>query len=250
MAKLNLSTVAKNIWRGTKKRTPEILTGVGIAGMVMSTVMAVKATPKAMMLIAKKKEELQVETLDSKETIKTAGKCYAPAAAVAVASIVCLVGASAKNLRKNAALATAYSLSESTLKEYQEKVIETVGEEKEKIIEEKVCEDNVNKSYMREVELIDAGGDDVFFDPKIGRRFKSKKAIIDTAVNKINRNLRNEQYILLNEFYYEMNLEPTELGEIVGWTIDTGYLDVKYVPVMRDDGTVVTTINYDIECIY
>lgn len=246
MAKLNLSRVAKNIWRGTKKRTPEILTGVGIAGMVMSTVMAVKATPKAMMLIAKKKEELQVETLDGKETIKTAGKCYAPAATVAVASIACLVGASAKNLRKNAALATVCSLSESTLKEYQEKVIETVGEEKEKIIDKKVCEDNVKKSYMREVELIDAGGDDVFFDPKSGRRFKSKKSIIDAAVNKINRNLRDELYIILNEFYYEINLEPTDLGEIVGWTIDTGYLDIEYVPVMCDDGTVVTTIKYDV----
>ena len=37
---------------------------------------------------------------------------------------------SSVNARRTAALATAYSLSESALKEYQEKVIETIGGEK------------------------------------------------------------------------------------------------------------------------
>ena len=34
-----------------KKHSPEILTGIGIAGMITTTVMAVRATPKALILI-------------------------------------------------------------------------------------------------------------------------------------------------------------------------------------------------------
>jgi hypothetical protein len=242
----NLATVTKSIWKGAKKRSPEILTGVGIAGMVMSTVLAVRATPKALTLIAVKKEELQVEALDGKETVKAAGKCYIPAAAVAVVSIACLVGASSKNLRRNAALATAYSLSESTLKEYQEKVIETIGEEQEETIRKKVYEDRVDKGYLRDAVLIDAGGDDAFYDPKSGRLFKCKKSLIDAAVNEINRVLRDERYQLVNDFYEELGLEPTDLGAIAGWSLDYGYLEISYEPFMRDDGTVITTLEYDI----
>ena len=44
----NLSAITKNIGRKIKKHSPEILTGIGIAGMISATVMAVKATPKAL----------------------------------------------------------------------------------------------------------------------------------------------------------------------------------------------------------
>ena len=40
----------------------EILTGVGVFGMVGSTVLAVTATPKALMLIEEKKDELETES--------------------------------------------------------------------------------------------------------------------------------------------------------------------------------------------
>ena len=37
-----------------KKHSPEILTGIGIAGMITTTVMAVRATPKALILIGER----------------------------------------------------------------------------------------------------------------------------------------------------------------------------------------------------
>ena len=48
MMNKNLSAITKNIGRKIKKHSPEILTGIGIAGMISATVMAVKATPKAL----------------------------------------------------------------------------------------------------------------------------------------------------------------------------------------------------------
>lgn len=106
-----------------KKHSPEILTGIGIAGMITTTVMAVRATPKALILIEERKEEIGVNQLEAVDLIKTTWMCYVPAALTGTLSIACLIGASSVNVRRNAALATAYTLSESALKDYQENLI-------------------------------------------------------------------------------------------------------------------------------
>ena len=56
----NLSMITKNIGRKLKKHSPEILTGIGIAGMISATVMAVRATPKALQNIEHEKKEQNV----------------------------------------------------------------------------------------------------------------------------------------------------------------------------------------------
>ena len=130
MPKQSLASIAKSVRTAMKKHSPEILTGIGIAGMITTTVMAVKATPKALILLEEKKDELDTDRLEPKDIIKTAWPCYIPAAVIGSISVFCLIGASSTNLRRNAALATAYTLSESTLKEYQEKVVEAIGEKR------------------------------------------------------------------------------------------------------------------------
>lgn len=60
--------------------------------------------------------------------------------------MTCLIGASSVNLRRNAALATAYTLSESALKEYREKVVETIGEKKEQAVQDAVAKERTSKS--------------------------------------------------------------------------------------------------------
>lgn len=127
--------IIKSIRTAMKKHSPEILTGIGIAGMITTTIMAVKATPKALILIEEKKDELEADKLSLVETLKTAWSCYIPSALVCTVSLCCLIGASSTNFRRNTALATAYTLSESSLKEYQEKVTHTIGEKKNRLSE-------------------------------------------------------------------------------------------------------------------
>lgn len=55
MPKQSLASIAKGVRTAMKKHSPEILTGIGIAGMITTTVMAVKATPKALILLEEKK---------------------------------------------------------------------------------------------------------------------------------------------------------------------------------------------------
>ena len=107
MNKQTISKFFKDTQLVLSKHSPDILLGVGIAGMVGTVVLAVAATPKAIKLIEKKKELDEVDNLTPMETVKTTWKCYIPAAVTCAASIACLIGASSVHLKRNAALATA-----------------------------------------------------------------------------------------------------------------------------------------------
>ena len=124
MQKPNLTKICRNVKTATVKHSPEILTGVGIAGMIMTTVMAVRATPKAIQLLDEEKRRQQADKLEPMDVVKTAWKCYIPAAVTGTVSVACLIGASSVNARRNAALTAAYTISESTLRDYQKKVVE------------------------------------------------------------------------------------------------------------------------------
>ena len=51
MKKPDIGAIAKSAKTFMVKRSPEILTGIGIAGMITTTILAVRATPKALTII-------------------------------------------------------------------------------------------------------------------------------------------------------------------------------------------------------
>ncbi len=241
----NLSKIAKSIRITISKHSPEILTGIGIAGMVTTTVMAVKATPKAIELIEEKKSDDDADKLTFVETVKTTWTCYIPAAVTGSLSIACLIGASSVNARRNAALATAYTLSESALKQYQGKVIEAIGEKKEQSIRDAVAKDRIDRNPVssREV-IITEKGNTLCYDSISGRYFKSDIEKLKKVENELNRRLRNEMYISLNEFYYEIGLNSIGMGYNLGWNVDHGYIELNFSSQLADDGTPCLALEY------
>lgn len=221
MAKPNITKFAKNVRTSLVKHSPEILTGIGIAGMITTTVLAVKATPKAMRLIEQEKELTGQEKLPVKDTIKVAWKCYIPAAISCAASMACLIGASSVNSKRNAMLATAYKLSESAFSEYRDKVVETIGEKKEKEVREKVHQDRIDKHPANSSEIvITEVGNTLCHDYYSGRYFKSDLDKIKKAINEINRRMLCDGYVGLNDFYDEIGLESTSQSGRYGWNLE------------------------------
>ena len=231
MNKQVVSRVIKEMTRSIKKHSPEILTGIGIAGMIATTVTAVSATPKALRCIEEKKKSLDEDRkLKPVEVVKATWKCYIPAAISGSLSVACLIGASSVNLRRNAALTAAYTLSETALKEYQEKAVEVVGEKKEQEIRQAVAQEQIVKHpVLKESDIIDTGfGDTLFLDPLSGRRFWSDINAIRKAENRLNKRMRDEVNLSLNEFYTELGLPEVDssVGDSLGWDIDKGYIDL------------------------
>lgn len=230
-----------------KKHSPEILTGIGIAGMITTTVMAVRATPKALILIEERKEEIGVEKLEAIDMVKTAWACYIPAAITGALSVACLIGASSVNARRNAALATAYTLSESALKDYQGKVIEMFGEKKNEAVKDAVAKDKVEKNPVvtREV-IITEKGNTLCYDAISGRYFKSDIEKIKKAECELNRQMLDDMYVSLNDFYYEIGLDSVKLGDELGWNVDNGYIDLSFSSQLASDGIPCLVIDYSV----
>lgn len=252
MSKEGLKRTIKSAGRVLTKYSPGILTGIGITGMIGATFMAVKATPKALYLIEAKKEESEVEELTPVETIKTCWKCYIPATLTTVVSAVCLIGASTVSAKRNAALATAYSISEAALREYQEKVVEVVGEKKEKAVRDAVAKNQIERDPVTksEVVIIDSNSNTLCYEPLSGRYFKSTIDKIKKAEIKLDRQMIQEMYVSLNDFYWEIGLDETDLGDKMGWNLSKGYMDLSFSSQLADDGTPCAVIVYGIPPVY
>lgn len=243
---MNITAFVNSMKKGVAKNSSAILTGIGIAGMITTTVLAVRATPKALYLIDEK-EAKQAKRLAPKEVVSTAWKCYIPAAVTGALSVVCLIGANSVNARRNTALAAAYTLSESTLKEYQEKVVETVGARKEEAVRDSVAKDKLDRNPVNSKEVIlTQKGDTLCYDVVSGRYFKSDIDKLKKAENNLNRQMRDDMYITLNEFYCEIGLPTIPIGDDLGWNIDNGYIDLRFSSQLADDGTPCLVIDYQV----
>lgn len=248
MNKLNWSQIVRSARMTIVKHSPEILTGLGITGMIGATVLAVRATPKALILIDEKKKEKEVDKLTPAETFKTTWKCYIPAAVTTVVSAACLIGASSVNLKRNAALATAYTLSESALKEYQDKVVETIGEKKERAIREDIAKDKLEQHPVSKTEVfMTGGGETLFYDPTSDRYFKSDLEKVRRIINDLNESMINgcEFYISLNEFYSELGLRYTMVGDELGWNVSKwGQIKIDFAAQVAENGQPCLVLDY------
>jgi hypothetical protein len=230
MNKQALSKLARDVRLLLSKHSPEILIGIGITGMITTTVLAVKATPKALLLIEERKEELEVDKLTPLETVKTTWKCYIPAAITGVASAACVIGSNSVNAKRNAALATAYKLSETAFTEYREKVVDTIGEKKEKVVRDKISEEQIKNNPVSKTEVIVTGkGKTLYFEPLSHRYFYCDVDKIGRAEVKLNKQMFSDPFnsgVSVNDFYAEIGLPCTDTGENIGWNLTNNKLEI------------------------
>ena len=247
MGKTSFKDVLSNFKTTMVKNAPGILVGLGIVGMAGTTILAVKATPKAIVLIEEKKKELTVESLTPVETVKTTWKCYIPAAVTGVMSTACLIGASSVSARRNAALATAYNITKVALNDYKDAVVETIGEKKEQIVRDTASKKKIERDPVTSTEVVvTERGTTLCYDAVFGRYFRSDIDTIKRAVNELNRNIVSSMYASLNEFYDEIGLPPIEIGDKLGWNMDDGQIEVDFSSQLAADGTPCLVISFNV----
>lgn len=248
---MRLSDMAKSVRTTLSKHSPEILVGIGISGMVATTILAVRATPKALILIEEAKREKESDSLTPVETIQAAWKCYIPAAVTGMASIACIIGSNSVNAKRSAALATAYTLSENALREYKDKVVETIGEKKEKEVRNAIAKDKIEKNPVSSNEVIlTKKGDTLCYDVLSGRYFKSDIEKLKRCMNEINRQILNDGSASLNDFYYEIGLDSIKIGDDLGWDTRQGLVDIEFSSQLASDGTPCLVLDFSIAPVY
>lgn len=242
---MNLSETMRHLGDVTRRNCPALLTGIGIACGIGCTISAVRETPKAIRLLEERKTELRVEDLPPVEVVKATYKCYIPALIFGVTSVVCIVSAHSVNAKRNAALATAYAISDTALREYKGKVIEAIGEKKEQAIRESIAKDKLEKHSIDNVEVIETGkGNTLCYDVFSGRYFKSDMERLRRAVNDLNEQLLTDGSVCINDFYYLIDLDNTKPGDILGWDSRTGQVRLDFGSQLASNGTPCIVVDF------
>lgn len=241
---MNAREVVKNVGGVISKNSPTLLTGLAVTGLITTTILAVKATPKAMWLI----EEAEIAALGpltKQDIVKAAWKPYIPAAAVGAATIACIIGANHINLRRNAAIASLYSLTDAAFTEYKAKVVETIGKNKEEKVRNEITEERLAKAPANNV-IFTGKGEHLCYDSLSGRYFKSDIESIRRTVNKINHELMNSMFVPLNDIYSALGLDSVKLGEEMGVDIERGLLDVSYSSHLTADEVPCLVLDFEV----
>lgn len=247
---MNIKPLLKSVKKVLTEHAPEILTGLGLVGMGSAVVMAVKATPKAQELVYDECEYEEVDKLSAKQTIKLVWKCYLPAGLTMLAAGSCIIFANKVSMNRQAALAAAYAMSEAAAKKYKDKVIEVLGENKEKReVHDAIHQDELDNHPVSKAGPIIAarGGETLCMDAWTGQYFRSDKDTIQRAINELNILIRNENEACLNDLYDILDakgLKNCKTGRSFGWNVDMGMVDPMFSSCLADDGTPCLVLDY------
>lgn len=192
-----------------KKHSSTILTCIGASGVVLTAVLAVKETTKALSLIENAKEE-KGEELTKMEVVQVAWKPYIPAIITGFSTIACIFGANLLNTRSQASLMSAYAVLDNAFKEYKNKVNE-LYEDTDINIKQNI----IDSKFDDDIELED--GEVLFFDYQSMQFFSSTMEKVMNAENKFLESLHARGYACINEYYDYLGIPRVDYGYQLGW---------------------------------
>ena len=182
-----------------QKKSPEILVGLGIVGVVTSAVMACKATLKVNEIVEKTQDDLdrihkseetgmtpagesyskddckKDLTLTYVQTGVAFAKLYGPAVMLGAVSVTSILASHRILKKRNVALAAAYTAIDHSFKDYRKRVLDRFGEQVEKElrynikaqeIEETVVDaKGKEKTVKKTADVVDEGWDPNKYSP-------------------------------------------------------------------------------------
>lgn len=256
----SVNGVASKTVMKLKKHSPEILVMAGIAGTVVSAVLACKATTKVAEILDETKGTLdtihegmetgaingqEYTTEDGKkdtvvvyaQTGMKLAKLYAPAIILGTLSITSILASNNILRKRNVALGAAYAAIDKSFREYRGRVIERFGEQvdtelkygiKAKKFEEIEVdpETGKEKKVKKTVMVADPNLQSdyaVYFDSK-SRNYETNpdynRMFLKAQQAFANDKLQTRGHLFLNEVLDDLDLPRTPAGQIVGWTKD------------------------------
>ena len=241
----HITSIAEGARKFVVDNSPMILTGMAVAGVVTVAVLAAKASPRAVQDIQHAESE-RVELLTTVEKVTLTYHYFIPAAVAGTLTIGAIIMAQSINSRRQAAFISAYTIAESRFRDYQQKVVDKMGEAKEQAVRDDIAQDYVNANPINNSTLIVNDGDtQAFLDLMSGRHFLSTVEKVRKAENKLNYQLNNEAYASLNDFYDALGIPHISMGEDLGWRSGR-MVDVRLSTTLDEDRAVIT-LDFSVE---
>lgn len=241
MIKETVMTSLKAFRKVIIEKSPEILLGVAIFGSVSAVGMAIKVTPEAEFLIKEELEKISEEQeiditeikLKWSDYVRICWKVYLLTGIMLSTSIVAMILSNYIRAKRAGALATAFAITQETLRTYQDKVIEEVGKKKEEKIRDSVAKEKLKKHDKDNSMVVLTGyGNYLFFDAFSGRYFRSNIDEVKRALNDLNAKINKDFYASVNDFYDLLGLKPINAGDSLGWS--GGLVEINFSTQISD----------------
>ena len=231
-----------------KRSSPTILTCFSIVGVVGTTVLAVKATPKAVELIkndSRRNHDGDPYAYTKLEAVQSCWRCYIPVALVGLSTITCIIGINVLNKRNQASLASAYALLSESYQQYRKAAKTVYGDDADSKIKVQMAKNTYISAdgYSVYSPELDSESEKILcYDLFSQRYFTSTMAAVLNAQYHINRNLSLHGYASINEFYEFLGIDKIDHGDDIGWSYDQCveegilWLDFDNRHAVMDDG--------------
>jgi len=236
---MTFKTILRAVEKFVSDNSPGILTGLGIAGTITTAVLTGREAYLVGMDAStqyheavRENEPLPEHLLEIKHIVKTYWKEFIPAAVTGAATVTCIIAANHIGTRRTAAIAAAFKLSEQLTEEYKERVVKTLGVQKEEKMRSDLAGERMTRTGGGE-SIIIVGPEVVFYDELSGRFFKNEMENVRKAVNDINEKINNYFHASLTDFYESIGLTRTQFSDEVGWNTDE-LLAVTYSATLYD----------------
>lgn len=243
--------ISKRVGRQLYRSFPTILTVVASVGVIVTTITAVRATPKAVKLL--KEAELEKgENLTKVEIIRVAGPSYIPSALLGISTIVCIFGANALNQKKQASLMSAYVMLNESYKQYRKSAKIVYGEDADDKIHVEMAKDAMVATYDWGYQVYNMDMDSeserlLFYDLSSKKYFRTTMAAVLNAQYHVNRNLAIRGDCSLNEYLSFLGVEGIDGGDDLGW--DISYMVEEMDCYWLDFDNYKSTLEDGLECI-
>lgn len=256
----NIGNITTKVGMKIKKHSPEILIVAGIAGTVVSAILACKATTKVGEILEETKETLNTihEGMESGEikgheytkddgkkdmvivyskTALNLAKLYGPSLILGALSITSILASNNILRKRNVAIGAAYAAIDQSFKDYRNRVIDRFGEQVDNELKygikakkldsiEVDTETGKEKKVKKTVMVTDPNLKSdyaIYFDSK-SRNYENNpdynRMFLRAQQNYANDKLQTRGHLFLNEVLDDLDLPRTKAGQIVGWTKD------------------------------
>lgn len=232
-----LANIVNNVIKAIRSNSPEILTALGVSGVLTTAYLTAKASFRAAGKL--ENQDPRMSTVDKTKIVWT---LYIPAALSGAVTVGCIVGARQIGANRTAAAVAAYSLTEKAFVEYKEKVIEQIGKNKEEKIRDDIAQDHISKNPPTK-EIVVLGGQVLCCELYTQRYFRSTMQALQKAENEVNSWCITQRYVTLDDFYSLIGLRHTQMSNKVGWEADR-LLELEFSTVLSEDGEPCLAFNY------
>ena len=245
---MNFRSMLSNLELALHNHAPAIFSGISIAGVISTAFIAHRDTLRAEDVIY----EQHINPDDWKAIVKATWKCYIPTGVSVATTIGCIGGILKSSEDQKKVLSGAYLSSQAFIHEYQKKVIEKIGEKKERNIRDDTVQALADKkspvaNFLTDSKeaILTGHGHTLFFQPLTGEYFRSDINHLKTIENEINKYLINGYDTLFDENYIRssLGLPAIPLGDSRGVDLDH-MLEFKFVPELMDTGEVRVIVEY------